>query len=190
MKKKKRYQEPRQYYRCYSCYQEKRMWYAHKDEAHLRYKRSPRSIGDSWGEAKGCVQKTWKVKRKKQYRGRSQKQEFTVILPVTISKWDLEEHFNAANIPFRLEEKKESYYYESSGRRRVKDKYIPVYHYRWLYIDGKMTQQRMHQTGWRWTYKDITTSIRHKVKYSTLTHYVLTYWSNKELNLDFILSFY
>ena len=151
----------------------------YKSPEYVRAKRNPTNLPTDWDDIRSCIQRSWKVKRKKQYRGRS-KNKCVVFLPINIKSWDLGEHLEDHDIPFNMEYVTEQRTNSYHPRKQVKDEYVPVYTYKY--------QGKGHQIGWAWTYKtevDYTQKI--DKTYTYITGYKLTYWSDKEINLgDFI----
>ena len=179
MRRKKR----SSWYRSPKTTAESRAYYANTE--YVRAKRRPANIPNDWWDLHACIQKTWKVKREKQYRGRSQLNEYNVNLTIEASTWALREYFEKHDIPYRLEDIKETRSYTRRKQRKVKDRYIPVWHYILTIKDGKFVKKKHHQIGWKWTYKWIK-GQRETYQYAVTTGYKLTYWHRKELNLDFI----
>jgi len=147
--------------------QEKRAYYAHKNKVHIRAKRSPRNLPDPYDDISSTIQKSWKVKRTKQYRNRSQLKEQTIITDDMCEKWDIENYFKKHNIPYRVKEYRKKFVRYVTPYKRVKDKYLPVYKY-----------GSKKQIGWGWTYISVPDydAPKKKYSYSILLYYTITYW--------------
>lgn len=176
MKKKKSYYS-KEWYRSISTTQEKRMWYAHKDQVHIRGRRSPKQIPNDWDDDWPCIQKTWKKKRKTQYRGRSNKTEYVVELPCYISAWDIQQEFNAGDIPYRLDEIRTTYSEWVYPHKRVHT----FRECSW----GKTIYQG--KKGW-WSLRYVPDTSKPKVErfWCSTDYYILTYWHHTKLNLDYL----
>ena len=183
MKKKRQYQHTRWYHGARTA-NECRAYYDHPEL--VRAKRRPVALHSWWDDHTSCVQKTWKTKRRKQYRGRSSKIKHRVRLDIRASTWELDEFFDYHNIPYRLEHIRESRSYSIRDQVKIKDKYIPIYNYRYVYRDKQMVKEVLHQSGWKWTYKWVREGPVRTYTYGVTVGYNLTYWSDYEVNLDWI----
>ena len=85
--------------------QERRMYHAHKDLVHIRGRRHASMLVDPFDDVYYCDQKTWKVKRKKQYRNRSSLNEYTIDLEPSDYEQYLFEYFDEQDIPYRADKK-------------------------------------------------------------------------------------
>jgi len=173
MRKKKNWS----YYRKYNTTQERRAYFDHPEL--VRAKRRPSNIPNSYWDGSYCHQKSWKVKRTKQYRGRSELNEFHITVERWVNYYDLTEYLSDHDIPYRVDKIYDTTYYERKETKRVKDKYIPAYTWVW-------GNKPKHQIGWTWTYKTIYTGKVLKFKGSYTKEYRITYWAKKELDLDFV----
>ena len=70
---------------------------------YVRAKRRPCNIPNSWDDYPVCVQKTWKVKRLKQYRDKPRGKAHEIKLDADTkwyALWKLKEYFMDHDIPF------------------------------------------------------------------------------------------
>jgi hypothetical protein len=141
--------------------------------------------------------KNWKDHRKKQYRDRPRGEQHEMLFDEKFwrKRWKLECYLKDHNIPYRIEELRETHTYERTIRtRRVKDRQVPVFTTVWRWAerpDGTkfIVRERGHQTGFRWEYRDepLDKPYTKKYKGSTTTGYRLTWWSDKDIGIEYIL---
>lgn len=120
MKKKKKYS----WYRHMKTGQERRANGSRKDRElykWIRAKRSAQNLPNTWDDVQYTNQKTWKVKRLKQYRDNPRGQQHSMSFKAsgsyswrrTEDVWVLYDYLEEHDIPFRFETIKESYIYYS-----------------------------------------------------------------------------
>lgn len=85
---------------------EKRAYYANPE--YVRAKRNPKNLCDPWDDYSYTTQKTWKVKRKTQYYGRKELNEYVAELSAGFNTWEIEYYFDSNMIGYRLQEIKKS----------------------------------------------------------------------------------
>jgi hypothetical protein len=165
-----------------------------------RAKRNSRNLVNSWDDARFTHQKTWKVKRRHQYRERGK--EHTVFLPndgakswgFWVNTWELEEYLNDKGIPFRLE-KVEQCECRTQSTQRV---YRCVGHEPYTYVrairprknGAKKVETRYETvTSYRSTYDWVTVKLAkpRTTRWSTLLGYRLTWWSDKDVGMERII---
>lgn len=78
---------------------EKRAYY--RNPEYVRAKRKPNNLPDPWDDVIGLDQKTWKVKRKKQYRSRNMLNEYCIKLYFNDYSWYLINYLDELNIPYK-----------------------------------------------------------------------------------------
>jgi len=126
--------------RHFKVFQEKK---ANQDCEYARAKRSPASLPDPWDDYWIRSRKTWKDKRKTQYR-ESRGQKRCIKLPSLFYQWGVERYFKLHDIPYRIESLREPHTYYCPWRER-----------------------------WVKTYR--------------VVGYQLTWWSDKDIGIDYIL---
>lgn len=124
-------------------------------------------------------EKSWKKKRKTQYRDRSSMQEHSIYIDdMSICNWDLREWLDDHDIPYRWETVKKKFVrYRLGQYKRVE---IGSY----LYVDHKGITRRRSYYENRWVPYDQPK----KVTYSQTIGYKLTWWSNKDIGMDYLLN--
>jgi hypothetical protein len=161
---------------------ERRAAYVHPEL--VRGKRKPCNLPNPYDDKPHCHQKSWKVKRKKQYRGRADKIEFNIRLDSGVYEWDLAEYFDEHDIPFRMKPVREDRGYYRPTRIWKKSRYVPVYTYTW---DNNSDRAEGHQIGWEWEGKWVDGPMKW-YPLSVIVAYDLTYWHHKEVGIDYILN--
>jgi hypothetical protein len=89
-------------YRAPKTTQEKRVYDEHKE--YVRGKRSKRMLPGTWDDIRTSswdLRKSWKIKRKKQYRVGNRGQEHKVRIESHRREWEIEEYLEIHDIPFR-----------------------------------------------------------------------------------------
>ena len=131
--------------------------------------------------------KSWKKKRKTQYHLNNRGQRHEVFLDYHYCEWEIEEYFEAQNIPFSLDSIKESGYNNTRAYKRVVVKTIPTYRYEWKLIDGKYQQVAKHQMGYVAIYDWMPCGYT-TYRYSRVIGFKLIWWSDKDIGLEYLLS--
>jgi hypothetical protein len=151
-----------------------------------RAKRHPRNLADAWDDKHHEVQRSWKVKRKQQYRYERRGAEHRVFLEGWRGIWHIEEYFRDNDIPYKIEKVTEQYTYTAPIHSKKVKRKVPDYVYRERLVDGKWVSEIHHQIGWKEEYDFVIIGYQRKVGV-TLTGYNLIWWSNKDIGIDFIL---
>jgi hypothetical protein len=158
---------------------------ANLDTEYVRPRR--RKLPSSWDDYKVHHDKCWKSKRRKKYReeGRGEKHTLTIEESrYSYTKiWNLEEYFKQHDIPYCLEKIREGYTYTRELTEQVPDKIEAAYS--WVYKDGRMVPR--HPIGYYWTYKTVKTGCFETYHGSTVVGYQLTWWTNKDIGVQYIL---
>ncbi len=150
---------------------------ANRDNQDRQYVRGKRcSLPSAWdldywiGE-----QKSWKGKRKTQYRtdGRGKKHE--VIIGTDVCEWKLEEYFQDNNIPFSIE------MILKRVVKYIKKPYGYMKDYG-SYYDEDMGWVSNYQK-WIFTHYETEEWVRHY-----RIGYEVTWWSDKDIGIDYLLN--
>jgi hypothetical protein len=117
----------KRYYRCPRTTQERR--FNHRDLEYVRGRRHPCNLPNTYDDIRACVQKTWKLSRKTQYRQlKFNRYTHTIMYgegrESCLGRWRrpwesefrLWDYFNTHEIPFVEEPIKESYVYWAPWR--------------------------------------------------------------------------
>lgn len=167
-----------------------------------RGRRNQANLTNTWDDRCSCVQNTWKVKRRQQYREHGRGQQHTIFLPngggpswrFWVNTWELEEWFNDHDIPFRLEKVHEFETRVETHQRVYKsigwEPYTYVQEIRPRKNGAKKTLTRYEtKTSWRSVYGWVTVKLARprETRWATLKGYRLTWWSNKDIGIDYIL---
>ncbi len=139
---------------------------------YIRGKRLPCNLPDAYDDMFHCVQNTWKVKRRTQYRcgGRGERHSVSFKSSAIHSyrfnctKYDLEAYFKDHDIPYDIEEHRERYTY-----------YLPVY------------ASRISGEGDYWEWETYFTGEFRTGKSWRTTGYTLTWWSDKDIGVKYIM---
>jgi len=123
-------------------------------------------------------EKSWKRKRKKQCRNRSNMEKHTIELEHKFhTEWDVMEWFDDHDIPFRLEKISEHYTVTFTGRwQKVFDYYKP-------YVDEKGISRMRVSCKNEWVEYDKPKIVNR----SRTVGWILTWWSNKNIGIDYVL---
>ncbi len=160
---------------------------ANQDCEYVRAKRKPSSLPDPWDDYNTVVTKSWKDKRKTQYRGekRGPKQSIHLNDKAWRILWDLEEYFKKHDIPYRVEKKRKKVIYTVTiTTKREKWRQVPLYTHPF--------RGTVHQIGFRWEYREIpleTPIVKRYKSYESLG-YEIVWWSNKDIGIDYIVKDY
>lgn len=151
-----------------------------------RAKRRPRNLPSNYDDMYPTHEKTWKNKRKTQYRpgGRGKKHSIEVDLDWTY-EWDLSCYFIEHDIPYRIESVCESRTKKFKKWKRVSKGTYPVYRRQFWRQDGKLMwvdkisywteKYEWVHDGWEW--KPVVDIVAYRV----------TWWSDKDIGIDYIL---
>jgi hypothetical protein len=157
-----------------------------KIQAMCRGKRRPRNLADAWDDKHRCCQRSWKVRRKKQYRGYKRGEEHSVFLEGWCGIWRMQEYFEKHDIPYKIEKVTEPYTYKAEIRSKVVKRQVPNYVYKWVYKDKKLVREIQHQAGYTNEYEYVVIGYQ-TVQGKRLLGYNLVWWSDKDIGIDFVL---
>ena len=157
-----------------------------KVKAPCRSKRSPRNLADSWDNKHHEYQKSWKVRRQKQYRGEPRGAEHHIFLEGWKEMCKMEEYFRQHDIPYKMERVLEKHIYKAPIYSKKVKRLVPNYVYKWVYKDKKLVREAQHQIGYTEEYEFVIIGYQTKIG-ATLTGYNLVWWSDKDIGIDFIL---
>jgi len=154
-----------------------------------------------WGDSRYRETNSWKDNRKTQYHedGRGQRHELELTQNSNFDswrqEWNLEKYFKANDIPFCIEQIKESRQGEYViYTKREKTYQIPKYCYTWEFItqpDGKEKFGRVgkHQIGFEWRFVEVPLDKPKVIQYnrSVSIGSRVIWWSDKDIGIDHIL---
>ena len=150
-----------------------------------------------WGDSRYRETNSWKDNRKAQYRtgGRGKRNELELTDNCWRKEWNLEKYFKANDIPFCIEQIKESRQGEYViYAERVKTYQVPKYCYTWEFItqsDGKKKFGRVvkHQIGFEWRFIEVPLDKPKVIHYnrSVSIGSRVIWWSDKDIGIDHIL---
>lgn len=164
---------------------------ASQDCEYVRAKRRPHNLPNGWDDQPHCTQKSWKVKRRKQYREkpRGKKHEMFFEDLKWRVRWELQEYFDEHNIPYHIEDHRETYDYTYEVSENVKDYQVPWYTEKYRRDeDGKYVRYAVRQSGYRWIYKTVKTGKFKTVKRSVDAGTTLRWWSDKDIGVEYIMA--
>lgn len=167
---------------------------------YVRGKRSIRMIPNSWDDRPTTVTKSWKDKRHTQYRldGRGEKREIYFNTKARWGLvWHLEEYFKDNDIPYCLNRLYET---EVSVKTGYWDNFATIGYEEYTYIRKIRPYNPKSKKKFKTKY-EIVIDIRpifgrvwveyddpHEVYYRHDKGYNLTWWSNKDIGIDYILA--
>jgi hypothetical protein len=156
-----------------------------------RAKRHPRNLADAWDDKYHEVQRSWKVRRKKQYRGEKRGAEHHIFLEGWRRLWYVEEYFKDHDIPYKIEKVTEQYTYTAPIHSKIVKRRVPEYFYKHVWGknengDRRIVKEVQHQIGWKEEYDFVLIGYQTKVGVR-LVGYNLVWWSNKDIGIDFVL---
>lgn len=160
-----------------------------------RAKRNQANLVSAWDDIHIRTQKTWKLKRRHQYRDKSRGTRHTLFLPNSsrkswgfwIDTWALREYLNSHDIPFCIEDK------WNKEERVYTHEYVYTYNKPIPYIEvqhGKNKTQRLIEHEYlRSTDEWVLMPLKKpRITYwCTLLGYKLTWWSDKDIGIEYIL---
>jgi len=167
-----------------------------------RGRRNQSNLVDAYSDRPVTIQKTWKVKRRHQYRERSRGQQHTIFLPngsgpswrFWINIWELEQWFNNHDIPCCVEKVEKIETRIETHRREYRaigwESYTYVRPVRPRKKGAKKTLTRYEtKTSWR----NVCGWVKIKLPkprvshWSTLIGYNVTWWSGKDIGIERVL---
>ena len=157
-----------------------------KIPAMCRGKRRPRNLADSWDDKHHCCQRSWKVRRQKQYRGCKRGAEHHVFLEGWRGMWSVEEYFRDHDIPYKVEKVTQHYTYKAEIRSKRVKRLVPNYVYKLVWKDKKLVREIQHQSGYIEEYEWVIIGYQDTIG-MRLIGYDLVWWSDKDIGIDFIL---
>ena len=168
-----------------------------------RGKRRAGHLPDTYDDPQACIQKTWKVKRRHQYRECGRGQQHKIFLPSKggpryrfwVNIWELEEYLNNHEIPFRVEKVEKVDVREDTHQRVYKctgwEPYTVTYNNRpWPRMGNKKVKTIVcTETRWRGIYSWVWVKLAQPRvgRWYTLVGYNITWWSDKDIGIDRIL---
>jgi hypothetical protein len=175
MKNKTKHQK---FYRCPRTTQERRI--NGKRSEYGRAKRNQSNLVNAYYDKPTCVQKTWKVKRKHQYRvdGRGKKYQITINPKGLLSDWLLKQWFDEHDIPCRLIP---IYKLLRSKPHKQRIKYVERYIEKYItHYDGTVEHYQHPVHGYKYIQP-------REYVYRHLIGYQLTWWCHKDIDIDNLL---
>lgn len=144
----------------------------------IDYDRGPRTHRRS--------RKTWKNRRDKQYHVDGRQTKHEIVISPDRHEWLLSEYFKKHDIPYRITPRRE----QRTGVRWIKDKRTAVFRPRYVhrYVNGQFIAT--HQIGYELHYYwiPLETPIRKEYTYYVTVDYTVTWWSNKDIDIEKILA--
>jgi hypothetical protein len=151
-----------------------------------RPKRRPNNLVDRYDDRPHGYQKSWKKFRKTQYHTNGRGQKHSVILPAKTQIFELECYFKDHNIPYKIREIKESKIYTRPIRKKRVLYKAPNYVIKYVWIDKKIKQIKVHQAGYRNVYKWYNDGYK-QCSQAYLKEYEVTWWSNKDIGIEYLI---
>ena len=154
---------------------------ANCDCEYARAKRRPVNLPDSWDDRPIRVNrdKSWKHKRKTQYRGNKRGERHELVTDNSIFEYDFKEYCEQHDIPHKVENLYESYIY----RHYLSDyRWAKCMRYRHNFVTGKYEYMLV------WDYTWVPNGKYEDRKHTRLIGYKLIWWSDKDIGIDYILN--
>lgn len=148
-----------------------------------RYKNLP----NSWSSHYLTYEKSWKQKRRTQYYPDGRGKEHSIIVDYySIHDWNLRKYFEDHNIPYRIENVREQYWFKKTLWKKVPTGWKkPVYHTTRTKKDGKPVIIR-RIIRWEPEYKWEKNGYEMIRSYRIIAHKI-TWWYDKNIGLEYIL---
>lgn len=140
---------------------------------YVRGKRLPKTLPDTWDDQKLTYSKSWKDRRKTQYRPQKRGKKHTIEVGVGFWRhglWELEDYFLEHDIPYQIKDKK-----RSRIETRTK-KLMPV---------RTKAYWEIYHCGWT-PYEWVECAPYHVTIIEHLGYYI-SWWSDKDIGIDYIL---
>lgn len=144
---------------------------ANQDKEYVRGKRLPNSLPTCYDDIRVRGRKTWKDRRKTQYRESRGQKHVIKITDKRFYNWEVERYFDKFGIPYHFETIR-------------KPEYRPEY--RWKLVPDK-ERQKLFPWAWPVIMKRVYEPTGNTVRYSVFDYYTLTWWSDKDIGIDYIL---
>lgn len=136
-------------YRHIRTQQERKAYYGHKE--YVRGKRSARMLPNYWDEVyRAELGKSWKNKRKTQYRvgGRGQKQVF--LLNTWVCEWYITRYLDIQDIPYELERVRVGSWHWCSWRHEMYHRSEVTHYELTVWYDGDL---QFPGEAWQWQHR-------------------------------------
>ena len=151
-----------------------------------RAKRRPRNLTDAWDDKYHEVQRSWKVRRQRQYRGEPRGAEHHVFLEGWQNMWRMDEYFLDHDIPYKIERVLEKYTYKAPIYSKKVKRRVPHYEWKFVRENKKLVRVIQHQSGYTDEYDFVLIGYQTKVGARLIGHNLI-WWSDKDIGIDFIL---
>jgi hypothetical protein len=172
-----------------------------------KWARGRRRMGNlinTYDDPQVCIQKTWKVKRRHQHRENARGKKHTLFLAneggsscrwlFWIKMWDLEEYLKNHDIPCHVRKIEQIEVRVQTHHERYVitgwEPYTKVCAVRPKKNGARKTEtQYVTETGWRTVYgwRKVKLKEPREWRTSTLIGYEVTWWSDKDIGMDYIL---
>lgn len=158
-----------------------------------RGRRRGKNLTSAWDDKPHGCQKSWKEFRKTQYHACGRGEKHTIFIYNTIvSIWKLEEYFREHNIPYHTECIRKPY---KTQKKPVKKYFVvgqkPLYHYKYTVTkdeNGKRIYTKVKKLLCYTNVYDYEFVGYKNVTYYHTLGYEFSWWSNKDVGIEFILS--
>ena len=158
-----------------------------------RAKRRAHNLADSWDDKRRCIQKSWKEIRKTKYHPTGRGKKHTIFVDYKLHEWVLTKYLEDHKIPFVIEDVREvCSQREVPIRQRVHIGDEPAYRTQREWVINEQGERVR-----KYTRKPLAYNIKvyewRTVGYRTKTYYRttgfnLTWWSNKDIGINYILA--
>jgi len=166
---------------------------ANSDVEYKRYVRGKRhasQLPDTYDDIPvASLGKSWKEKRKQQYRddGRVNKHSIDFDLGDEERMWQLYDYCYKRDIPFRLDDHKESCEYTYELYKKIPYEYAQPYHVM-VWDEKKKAQVRVDLERWVSRWKSVPTGEYRTATRTETVSYTFTWWHKKDIGADIIMS--
>lgn len=160
-------------------------WYRHpkttaerraNQDGWSRARRNQKNLVDYYDDIPISTSKSWKDKRKTQYRPEGRGKRHEIYVDSCYYEWEIAEYLRNHDIPHHI---------ETICKRHVR--------YRWQYTKSVFVGYKeiilRDKTYWwpKWETVDLEKPICRKAYWSETLGYKITWWSNKDIGIDYIL---
>lgn len=181
-------------YRKMKTTQEMRSYYDYPEL--VRAKRRPVNLPNTWDDKYVNSTKSWKGKRKRQYKNRGQKHSITIPVD-SINEWRLKEWFEQRDISYNFEYIKEYYTYKraiysyrepTEKEKPFNKKYVSTIKFETIIRNGRKSTVVRTVKTWYGEYLKIEEFVGYKDQITSRNkEVVITWWSDKDIGIEYLL---
>ncbi len=150
-----------------------------------RAKRCGKNLPNSWDDITTRPQKTWKVKREKQYRDEKRGKKHVIQVGLCFDEWKLTQYFEEHDIPYVIKDIKEQQTRTFKVMEQRVVRTVPQFIRVWDKNLNKIVKG--HQIGYRDIYEWVETDKTRTSTHCYLLGYEITWWTDTNIGIDYII---